>query len=342
MNAIEYLIAPKVVGGINFKSDADIIKHNEEVHMNVVNETLTKGVEKIPYANTLWENLKAEHTISDLIPDLILYQIQQITKAQAAKHVKVKKIEGLLNPLGIYTIGVGTNRMALQCIFNPKYVVKVALDFVGIQDSPREMRNQEWLKPFCTKIYEVTPCGTIALVEAVVPIKRKVDFDLFFPMIVKTLLCGFILTRFAMDDIGFENFMNYGVREGFGPVLLDFPYLYGYDWEKMTCSNILEDGTPCNGEIDYEMGFMYFVCPKCGQIFTAAEVGKPLYDKHHIFEEVKNNKSDKILLASKNNTLDPPRDYKVTVYKDGVAIVGGKEDPMDYSNIRVFSYQKKK
>ena len=35
-----------------------------------------------------------------------------------------------------------------------------------------------------------------------------------------------------MADIGTNFFMNWGIRPGFGPVLLDYPYVYELDGNK--------------------------------------------------------------------------------------------------------------
>lgn len=35
--------------------------------------------------------------------------------------------------------------------------------------------------------------------------------------------------KYIMADIGADNFMNYGFREGFGLVFIDYPYLYKTD-----------------------------------------------------------------------------------------------------------------
>ena len=81
------------------------------------------------------------------------------------------------------------------------------------------------LKPFVTKMFECSPCGTVATVERVEPITSRQEFlsvadDIF------DLLNQQILGQYILEDIGTNYFMNYGLRKGFGPVLLDYPYLF--------------------------------------------------------------------------------------------------------------------
>ena len=40
----------------------------------------------------------------------------------------------------------------------------------------REYQNQFLIKPFCTKVFEVSPCGTVGIAERVEPITSKAEF----------------------------------------------------------------------------------------------------------------------------------------------------------------------
>jgi hypothetical protein len=68
---------------------------------------------------------------------------------------------------------------------------------------------------------------------------------------------------------------NWGIRKGFGPVLLDFPYIYELDGAKLFCQSRLMDGSICGGEIDYDAGFNFLTCSKCGELYRANELSKP-------------------------------------------------------------------
>ena len=152
-------------------------------------------------------------------------------------------------------------------------VYKVAIDAVGIYDNPAEYYNQKFLKPYCCKVFECSPCGTIASFEKVDNITTVEEFytvadDYFY------LLSRVILGKYVMSDIGIDYFMNIGIRRNFGIVLLDFPYLFELDGSKLTCQAQLDDGTICNGEIDYDAGFNNLICKNCGKVFMARDLSK--------------------------------------------------------------------
>jgi hypothetical protein len=78
-----------------------------------------------------------------------------------------------------------------------------------------------------------------------------------------------------MEDIGTNFFMNWGIRKGFGPVILDYPYTYKVDIQKLKCTHVDKyTGIECDGLIDYDIGFNTLVCEKCGTRYTARELGK--------------------------------------------------------------------
>lgn len=323
-----------------------LIIAKEDAVLKSIDPTFKSGVRTHVMAEEIWAKITCNKSISDFLSPDIINKLIYVSKQSMSKKDKVSTMNTILAPVGLFPIGIGTNRAAYQSIYDGKYVFKIALDNVGRKDSPREFINQQFLKPFVTKIFEVSPDGSIALVESVFPIQNKADFKLFAPMLYKGFLMPFICGRYAMDDIGVDNFMNYGVRPEFGPVLLDFPYVYGYDYDKMICSNIMEDGSKCNGHIEYEVGFMYFVCPKCGQVFRASEIGKPIYNKDEVVDIVNNNIRDvKIINANENSSIYKiPKDkIVVRVKKDGKIIKNDNASKKyrDYSRIRTVGYQKK-
>ena len=324
-----------------YKPESEEEKISKEVKR--VKTILETGKYHQPSFDEVWNSLEPTHPLSYYIDDYMVQQMYQISVSTLGKGPKVDKMRELLAPKGILPIGVGTNRAVFQSVMEPNIVFKISLDNVGRKDSPREKINQEYLKPFCTKIYEVTPCGTVAMVEGVYPIKTQADFQLYFDQIVQGILVPFIGGRYALDDIGFENFMNYGVRENFGPVLLDFPYLFLYDEDKMTCKNIMPDGSICGGSIDYEVGFMDFVCPNCGQRHTAREVGKPIYDLSNILK--KPDSCLKVVSAKDTNNLlteSEKPDVKI-ISKDGRILVDSKRKNKNrrtsLRDIKTFNFQ---
>jgi len=187
---------------------------------------------------------------------------------------KMEKIDEVMHFRGFTRFAGGTNRLVYIHPAAPNAVFKVAIDSVGITDNPAEYHNQELLKPYCCKVFECSPCGTIASFERVY---RITTFDEFYQIADDYfyILSRKIIGKYVMEDIGIDFFMNVGIRIGCHPVILDFPYLYELDGRKLKCGNELDDGTICGGEIDYDDGFNKLICKKCGRIYRAKDLAKP-------------------------------------------------------------------
>ena len=190
-----------------------------------------------------------------------------------SKKKKFAMVDNIMRPKGFIRMTTGTNRMVYRCDYDQSFLLKVAIDDVGIRDSPAEFFNQEILKPFVPKVFDVTPCGTVGMFERVEPITSRHEFHNIASEVYELIVKRFI-GRFVLEDIGTEFFKNWGVRDGFGPVLLDFPYLYEIDGNKLTCTNTLPNGCQCGGLIDYDDGFNTLVCEQCHQRYTARSLGK--------------------------------------------------------------------
>lgn len=70
--------------------------------------------------------------------------------------------------------------------------------------------------------------------------------------------------------------MNIIARIGFGPVLLDFPYVYQLDGDKLMCTRTIPElnNQRCTGLIDYDIGFNNLVCNECGRKYNALDLEK--------------------------------------------------------------------
>ena len=210
-----------------------------------------------------------------------LYKIATSLKYNDNIEKKYELIDAIMRPRGFKRGNCGTNRVVYNFLEDTSFCMKIALDRVGIKDSPREFKNQEFFKPFCCKIFEVDPTGVIACVERVNPISSMEEFlsiadDVFNMMVTK------IIGKYVVDDLGTEKFMNYGIRYNsngvaFGPVVLDYPYAYELDGAKLHCSKPVQIGDKefvCGGEIDYDAGLNNLVCCKCGRTYSARELAK--------------------------------------------------------------------
>ena len=221
-----------------------------------------------------FEMLAARPLLSLLTPRDIeeLRRIAISVKLSSKPKEKYTMIDNILVPRGFKKIASGTNRVAYKYLEDQSIVLKVAFDKVGMKDNPREFLNQYKLKPFVTKVFEVSPCGTVGLFERVVPITTIEEYvtiaEDVFKMIVRK-----IIGKYVVDDIGTDYFQNIGVRKGFGPVLLDFPYVYELDGNKIYC-NAKDPITnmPCGGEIDYDSGYNKLICKKCGKRYFAHQL----------------------------------------------------------------------
>lgn len=214
---------------------------------------------------------------------------------------KYEMIDQIMIRRGFKRFSAGTNRVVYKFLEDDRFLAKIAVDKVGMQDNPLEFKNQFLLKPYVTKIFYISQCGTVAFTERVLPIKNKLEFkeiasDVFDIIVNK------ILGLYVMEDIGTKYFMNWGVRFGFGPVLLDFPYCYKLDGKKLYC-NSLDPITkmPCNGEIDYDSGFNHLVCTKCGKVYLATDLRDNSGDNRII---IKGGNEMKVIRKIGNRVLD--------------------------------------
>ena len=202
-----------------------------------------------------------------------LNQIALSAKLNGRPYEKYQMIDDILRFRGFTRFHAGTNRLVYKSEYDDTFLLKVGIDRVGITDNPSEFYAQNMIKPFCDKIFDVTPCGTVALVERCDPIKNRQQFEeiadeVFF--IIVTEFAGLVL-----EDIGTNFFMNWAVRKNFGPVLIDFPYTYAMDLEKMHCVEVDKvNGLKCPGLIDYDAGFNTLICEVCGTRYTARELAK--------------------------------------------------------------------
>lgn len=202
-------------------------------------------------------------------PDEVAYIKHLILRNK--NDLKIKALNSIMKAKGFSRLSGGTNRIVYRYYEDPSFVLKVALDRVGLNDNNAEFKNQQYLKPYVCKIFNSTPCGTMATIERVLPITSKEEFqevsDAVFEIITDRLI-----GKYVAEDIGKAYFLNWGIRSGFGPVLLDYPYVYPLDGAKLFCSNIDEFGKRCGGLIDYDNGFNKLICTRCGRRYFASDL----------------------------------------------------------------------
>lgn len=195
-------------------------------------------------------------------------------KSLAAKPVqKFNMIKSIMANRGFKKLASGTNRIVFKYMENQSFVIKVAFDSIGLSDNLNEMYNQEYLKPFCTKVYEVSPCGTVGMFERVIPMRNRKEFELIAPDVFD-IIVNHLIGRYILNDFGTKYFMNWGIRPNMHPVILDFPYVYELDGAKIHCNrpDPMSEKGYCGGEIDYDDGFNKIICKKCGKTYLASEL----------------------------------------------------------------------
>ena len=252
--------------------------------------------------------------ITNYIPFQAIQQLKQLAhnpKYMARPSVKFKLMNNILKPYGFRHSGSGTNRRAFYCEYDESIILKVAFDSIGEEANILEYYSQEYIKPFCAKTFSVTPDGILALSERVEPMKEK-DY--------KTRFCGkifdiiFVLLDkgYIMEDVGGNFYKNWGIRYGFGPVLLDYPYVFKIDWTKLKCKK--KDpitGEECLGDLDYDYsrGMSEIVCLKCGTRYSAKHLAQLV--PNSIMTQIKRKEDLTMPLINTQIKVKAVRDNKV-------------------------------
>ena len=230
-----------------------------------------------------------------------LRYIATSNKYAAKIDLKYRAIDEIMTRRGFRKFHCGTNRIVYKFLEDESFLVKIALDKVGMGDNPKEYKNQFLLKPFVTKMFQMSPCGTVAFVERVQPITSRQEFSSIANEVFE-LLSNCIIGKYVLEDVGTKYFMNYGLRNGFGPVLLDYPYVFELDGNKLYCNKVFPNGFRCDGEIDYDAGFNNLVCTKCGKIYLAQELETSIKDKLIIMKD-EGELNMKIQITRGNNVI---------------------------------------
>lgn len=261
----------------------------------------TKSIEEFDFDKMMGPPLLSLLTVQDI--EYFNYLATSI-KYSAQIDYKYKEIDRIMRARGFVKLSAGTNRVVYRFLEDQSFVVKIAIDNVGLLDSPREFVNQQIFKPFVSKIFEVSPCGTVAVVERVRNIRSREEFASIAGDIYD-LITQWFIGEYILEDIGTDSFMNWGVTSR-GPVLLDFPYVYKLDGNKLYCNKVI-DGQPCDGIIDYDEGFNRLFCKKCGTEYKAVDLKK--YEEQNLIikkgkEEMEVNviikRGDKVIKTSED------------------------------------------
>lgn len=226
---------------------------------------------------TAWYDSYVVNPMSYYIAQKDISDINEISFSPSLQNKPVEKynlIGEIMKNRGFTFCGGGTNRRSYACTYDPRVVLKVSTDRVGTINNKSETVNNHILKPFCYKPFEVSECGTAILIERVRPVLTIEDFQSISDRVFDILYGFFRAKNIGMEDIGSRSFKNWGIREGFGPVLLDYPTMHVVDPKKCFCTQLDNYGRMCHGTLDYDEGFDNIVCTVCGRSYLSKSIAK--------------------------------------------------------------------
>lgn len=205
-----------------------------------------------------------------------LRKIATSLKLASKLSLKLREINRIMTLKGFRRLHSGTNRVVYGHSSDTSFVVKIAVDKIGMKDAPREYINQYYLQPFCCRVFEYAGDGVISFIERVDPITciEEIESILmdFYNLNYKAIYCRGLI----VEDLGIDKFKNYGIRKNadgsyWGIVVLDYPYVYKTDLSRLICKD-------CGGDIDMSDGLSYLYCTRCQRVHTAKELGDSITD----------------------------------------------------------------
>jgi hypothetical protein len=180
---------------------------------------------------------------------------------------KYHLLDEFMESRGFKTEIGGTNRRFYSSVEFPQFGAKISTSLEGFKNNKDEFNVQHVLKPYCTKVYDVTQSGAIALDEVGLRIDKDSIID-YGDQIFDILDIVFRRRKIAMTDVGIATPKQWVIRRNFGPILCDFPSVVILDPKKCYCTRrVKRHGIemPCNGLIDFDLGFNKMECTVCGQ-----------------------------------------------------------------------------
>lgn len=180
---------------------------------------------------------------------------------------KYHLLDEFMESRGFKTEIGGTNRRFYSSVEFPQFGAKISTSLEGFKNNKDEYNVQHVLKPYCTKVYDVTQSGAIALDEVSLRIDKDSIID-YGDQIFDILDIVFRRRKIAMTDVGIATPKQWVIRRNFGPILCDFPSVVILDPKKCYCTRrVKRHGIemPCNGLIDFDLGFNKMECTVCGQ-----------------------------------------------------------------------------
>jgi hypothetical protein len=190
---------------------------------------------------------------------------------------KAKDLDELMSKRGFRFIRGGTNRRFYEHVLIPRVGMKLATCNVGMKNNIDDIKNQDILKPFCTKIFDVARyangyySGVAEVVEAGVPVTCMDELKPYWEQLFFMFEFKIRKDDIGIEDLGLRSLTQYCIRPNFGVIICDFPTMVVIDRSKCFCTKTIDRGgikTLCGGTIDYDGTYSYMECCKCHQKYS--------------------------------------------------------------------------
>lgn len=183
---------------------------------------------------------------------------------------KQDAIKRILRSCGINQFRTGTNRICGYIDAYPEFAIKVAIDKRGVEDNDADIDLSEDcdLQGYVTPIYEAN--GLIEIAHRVKPFLSYADFKKHEDEAAQTL--NTLSEKYLLDDVGPSQWANWGYCEELGCVIIDFAYLVRLEALDFTCCKPLDNGSECQGQLEYNNTMTALVCPECGATRTFGDI----------------------------------------------------------------------
>lgn len=255
-----------------------ILSQLELLRFGHVDHSKDEKTEKFAKFEFDWNSL-TKPPLQAWLPQQAFSQLRQLISDVRIMNnpvLKFKYMEEILFPYRFRPYHSGTNRRTFYHLDDPTILIKIGSDRVGKSDNISEFYLQNLIRPHCAKIYDVTSDGIVQLHERAEPMSEH-DYKHIYSGQIFDFIMSLMYKGYMLEDVGGNFFKNWAVRLGFGPILIDFPYIYEVDWSKLKCIYVdPQTHVKCTGDLDYDYdkGMSEIICTKCGARYSAKYLAK--------------------------------------------------------------------